>query len=1208
MFPESLAVWYSPVALSCCLTYSKLSAQAIRLRAGLAVLGFRLSQRSLPVIAGTFLSIAAFASAGAQILSFGPGGGGGSGTWDNTTVNWFDGATAVPWASGEIAQFGGTAGTVTVSGTVSAGGLIFSTSGYTITAGTLALSGTSATITANAGVSATINSPLSGPAALVKTGGGTLTIGNVVSTYTGGTTVSQGTLVFGGNQALGGGTVILGDANTGTSDVSLLASFPNFFIGNIPSNIVVNSSGSGTVSIGTTSFNVGSNGTIFGGTIALNGDVAFVGGNADRTSFSGPITGTGNITISGGSRVTISSNANDFVGNITINPGNHLQVDTALVLPSTTTLNMLGNARFRFANTGHQTIDALNGSSSAFIDRVNGGQTTLAVGAAGGSGLYEGVIGNGITFTKVGAGTQIMSGLNAYNGPTTISGGVLSTPNLANGGAQSGIGLSSNAASNLILNGGVLQYTGAGASTDRQFTLTTNGGGIAASGSGALSFTSTAAVALSGAGPRALTLSGDNTSANTLAPVLGDSGGSSSLTKTGVGMWVLTGVHSYTGATLISAGTLALSGAGSVATSARVIADGTLDVSDVTGPSSSIRSLAGSGSVSVGARTLVITAASDTFAGGISGSGGLTLTAGTQTLSGDNSYSGGTTIAAGTLRLGDGGMSGMIVGTVVNNGVLAFNRADAIVFGSLVTGAGGLAQIGIGKTTINLDLSGLTGLSQVLDGTLEINGMLGGTLEVLGGRLQGTGQVGPTTHAAGGTIAPGNSIGTLTINGAYVGAGGTLEIEAVLGGDASPSDRLVVTGNTSGATNVRVTNLGGTGAQTVDGIKIVDVGGVSNGTFALVGDYVFEGEQAVVAGAYAYRLYKDGVSTPGDGDWYLRSTLTASQPGVPLFQPGVPLYEAYAGSLQTFNGLGTLQQRVGNRAWHSSANGNRGGNGAHLSGVWARIDVARADFEPKISTSASRYDATTWRLQAGFDALLYESEAGRLIGGAAVHYGRIATSVTSAFGSGSIDTSGIGLTAALTWYDASGFYLDGQAQGTRYQSDLHSATARRSLVDDNGGRGYALGIEAGQRIALDDALTLTPQAQLTYSSVQFDRFTDSFAADVSLDRSRSLVGRLGLAVDHRREWRDAQGRAARAHLYAIANLYHDFADGSQVDVAGTSFRSRNDSWRGGIGLGWSASWADDRYSFFGEAQVNTSLESFGRSNILSGTTGFRMRW
>ncbi len=76
-------------------------------------------------------------------------------------------------------------------------------------------------------------------------------------------------------------------------------------------------------------------------------------------------------------------------------------------------------------------------------------------------------------------------------------------------------------------------------------------------------------------------------------------------------------------------------------------------------------------------------------------------------------------------------------------------------------------------------------------------------------------------------VAPGNSIGTLTIAGSYTGSGGTLEIETVLGGDASPSDRLVVTGDTAGTTNVTVINLGGGGAQTVEGIKIIDVGGLS---------------------------------------------------------------------------------------------------------------------------------------------------------------------------------------------------------------------------------------------------------------------------------------------------------------------------------------------------------------------------------------------
>ncbi|WZB60297.1 autotransporter-associated beta strand repeat-containing protein [Achromobacter xylosoxidans] len=93
----------------------------------------------------------------------------------------------------------------------------------------------------------------------------------------------------------------------------------------------------------------------------------------------------------------------------------------------------------------------------------------------------------------------------------------------------------------------------------------------------------------------------------------------------------------------------------------------------------------------------------------ITGAGALTKDgAGTIVLTSNaNSWAGGATIAAGTLQLGNGGASGNLPGAsaIVNNGTLAFNRSDQFTFGNLVTGTGGLSQIGAGTTILTANNS-----------------------------------------------------------------------------------------------------------------------------------------------------------------------------------------------------------------------------------------------------------------------------------------------------------------------------------------------------------------------------------------------------------------------------------------------------------------------------------------------------------------------
>ena len=144
----------------------------------------------------------------------GAAGRGGTGTWSNASsqLGWTTNSSGLAvsgtyaWGSssgtdyyagaGLTANFGGTAGTVALSGTVDAhSGLTFETNGYTLTSGTLTLAGASSannTISVSTGTT-TINSVLAGTTGLTKAGSGTLTL-SAANTYTGTTTVNSGTL------------------------------------------------------------------------------------------------------------------------------------------------------------------------------------------------------------------------------------------------------------------------------------------------------------------------------------------------------------------------------------------------------------------------------------------------------------------------------------------------------------------------------------------------------------------------------------------------------------------------------------------------------------------------------------------------------------------------------------------------------------------------------------------------------------------------------------------------------------------------------------------------------------------------------------------------------------------------------------------------------------------------------------------------------
>lgn len=476
------------------------------------------------------------------------------------------------------------------------------------------------------------------------------------------------------------------------------------------------------------------------------------------------------------------------------------------------------------------------------------------------------------------------------------------------------------------------------------------------------------------------------------------------------------------------------------------------------------------------------------------------------------------------------------------------------------------------------------------------------------------------TNAGTVSIADAAADDDVAVNGLYTGINGTVVLDTVLGDDSSDTDTMTFNGGTAeGSTSVVVNNVGGTGAQTVEGIKIINVTGASEGEFSLAGDYEIAGQQAVLGGAYGYTLWKNGISNPDDGDWYLRSQLapTGSNPGGLLYQPGAPVFEAYAGVLLGLNSLPTLQQRVGNRSWSGgpvdtdSKLAEEPLSGIEGRGIWGRIEAAHTSIDPAASTTGSDYDFDTLKFQAGVDFPVLENESGKLIGAVTAHYGHASADISSWFGNGSISTDGAGFGGTLTWYGNNGFYVDGQAQVSWYDSDLDSDVLG-TLASGNDGTGYALSLETGKRIGLDNDLSVTPQAQLVYSSVDFDSFTQTYGGEdvaaISLQNNDSLRGRLGLSLDQNKSWRGDDGLVSRSHVYGIANLYYEFLDGTSVDVSGATLASRDDRFWGGVGLGGSYDWNDDKYSVYGEGLINTSLENVADSYEIRGTAGFRVKW
>jgi fibronectin-binding autotransporter adhesin len=691
----------------------------------------------------------------------------------------------------------------------------------------------------------------------------------------------------GGNLTISSGTLTLGAAGSTSS----------FTGGNV---IISVSTGrintNGTTTLGNATFDY-TNASVGSAGLALGGDIVV---NANSTA---------NFTISGGSTTRIilmdanrvfdigsGGNMNvgwrirsvtDSLGALTKNGSGTLTLTAQNLYGNGTTINdgtlVLGTATDTLAagaviiNGGTLSI----GSNSDTVGAVTlaGGNITGSTGVLTGSsyalqsGNVTAILGGTGAATKTTAGTVILSGANTYTGATTINAGTLRIGSITNGSVAGTLGNSTNAASNLVLGGGTLEYTGSNASTDRNFTLT-NG--------------TTSVVSITQS-TETLTISGTSATGN------------GSLTKAGAGTLALSGANNHSGNTTVNAGTLAVANVNALQNS--TLDTGTSGSQAVTftvaGTNTyNIGGLQGSDALNIGANSLSVGAnnADTVFNGVLSGTGNFTKNGtGSLTLGGANTISTGTiSLGAGTTLIGDNaafgtatlkfGVSGSSTFTIastdstdrtISNSLAGISGVSTITFGQASGGTGNLTF----SNSVNVSLNNASRTFNVLNTTAFTGNLIhsgasliktgAGTLILLGNNTYGS-STGATTISAGtlqigvgggtGSIASSSIVnnsallvdrtGTLTLSGNMSGSGTLTKNGSgilVLSGSNSQSGTTTLN---AGTITLQSSNALGTGSLTQasgSSLLLIDTTGTISNTISVYN--VQASQSATLSGA-----------------------------------------------------------------------------------------------------------------------------------------------------------------------------------------------------------------------------------------------------------------------------------------------------------------------------------------------------------------------
>ncbi|WP_119005870.1 autotransporter outer membrane beta-barrel domain-containing protein [Salmonella enterica] len=1078
-------------------------------------------------------------------------------TLDPDSATGWDGTSLIKQGAGTLIL--NAENTYTVGTTIS-GGTLVATNVDALGSGDVT---DDATLELNTG--GTFDNAISGSGQVVKSGDKMLTLSGTNS-YSGGTLISGGTLVATNVDALGSGDV--------TDDATLELNTGGTFDNAISGSGQVVKSGDDTLTL--SGSNTYTGGTIIsGGTLVASNVEALGTGDVTNDAvlelntggdFDNAISGSGQVVKSGDETLTLSG-SNTYTGGTTINDG-------TLIATSVDALgsgDVTDNAVLEL-NTGGDFDNAISGSGQVVksgdetltlsgsntytggttisggtliatsVDALGSGDVTdNAVLELNTGGTFDNAISGSGQVVKSGDKTLTLSGSNTYTGGTTISGGTLIASNVEALGS-----------------GNIDNYASLQLNASGQFVtanLTTHDNATTAIGAGSTL--------------RANTLTQEANS--TLAVHLTDSNSGA----------IVTADHANLG------GTLDITGIGNVAKSwtRDAYAYTLIDTDSAINSDFAQFTVAGMDAKQVDFLTVDgrVNAADDTR---------YDVTA---SLSWYADSDNAATDAHGTFTLSEQGHS-FTLNTALTDVDATLNPDSATDWDgkSLIKRGAGTLILGAQNTySGDTDVQegalwlaetatiGSAGSAQAVN--IAANAAFGGHNATVNGHVNNLGSLyfvdtftvnGDVVNSSAmisGSDQPNN---TLTIAGNYTGNDGHLYLNTQLGDDSSPTDKLIVTGDTAGSTTLHITNVNGLGAQTVNGIEVIEVGGQSDGDFTL-----YKGH--VDINAWTYTLKQDG------GDWYLRSEsddvpddggdVTPPDDGGDVIPPDdggdvtppddggdvtppddggdvtppddggdvtppddggdvtppdddgditppdggdvTPVAPQYRADIGVYLGnqwmarnlqMQTLYDREGSQ--YRSADGS----------VWMRFKAGKA--ESQAVNGNVDIDSDYSQFQLGGDILTWSDGAQSVTVGLMGSYINASTDSTGNRGAdgsqfsanGSVDGYNLGLYA--TWFaDAQshrGAYIDSWYQYGAYNNSVDNDGLSASRYDS---AAHAVSLETGYRydIALSNrnTVSLTPQAQVTWQRYSADTVIDDGGTRISGQNDDSWTTRLGMRVD-----------------------------------------------------------------------------------------------